>query len=252
MKWIENADLWVIRPNPNNIDRMDEFKENNVVAIGWPRLGDLEHQSHKDIKDKLTKLFPEKSKRSINLQFGMIKRFKEEIKVGDIIVVPESGSNKVHFARVDSDYFFNDNNKKDGFPHQRKVSWILKDINKDKLPEKMQDGLRPIMTLYSLDKYEQEFKSWIISKEMNQVTLKDAVHIKVILSNTFFEPELQRVYKIAESAIPDRLKKKSEEIYEQAKPLLSDGRWSGPEHRNEFVLSNRIGESDFSWLDEIL
>jgi len=32
---------WLIRPYPHNINRMPNFLENNIIAIGWPGIGDL-------------------------------------------------------------------------------------------------------------------------------------------------------------------------------------------------------------------
>ena len=32
---------WVVRPYPHNIYRMQEFLDENMIAIGWPGIGDL-------------------------------------------------------------------------------------------------------------------------------------------------------------------------------------------------------------------
>ena len=34
-------DLWLVRTNPENINRLKEFLENNIIAIGWSNLIDL-------------------------------------------------------------------------------------------------------------------------------------------------------------------------------------------------------------------
>src|SRR6056297_1865072 len=120
----ENSNWWVIRPKPDGKDRTKEFRNNNIVAIGWPYLGNLGKQTNKEIRSKLKEKLSSKTDKSINLQFGMIRRFKDEIKKGDVLVVPESGNEYIHIAKVKSDYLFDKEKINDGYPHQKEVSWL--------------------------------------------------------------------------------------------------------------------------------
>ena len=44
---------WLIRPRPHEIYRMPEFKTKNIVAIGWPGIGDITGMSREDLKQTL-------------------------------------------------------------------------------------------------------------------------------------------------------------------------------------------------------
>ncbi len=42
---------WLIRPLPlNSVNRVQEFKENGFIAIGWPQIGSLEGKSKEEIR----------------------------------------------------------------------------------------------------------------------------------------------------------------------------------------------------------
>ena len=41
---------WLIRPLPHGINRLREFKEKNIIAIGWPCIGNLNGKSRGDLK----------------------------------------------------------------------------------------------------------------------------------------------------------------------------------------------------------
>ena len=41
---------WLVRPYPSNINRINEFQTENIVAIGWPGIGDLTGKPDKTSK----------------------------------------------------------------------------------------------------------------------------------------------------------------------------------------------------------
>ena len=46
---------WLVRPYPTNINRINEFQTENIVAIGWPGIGDLTGKTRQDLKEILSK-----------------------------------------------------------------------------------------------------------------------------------------------------------------------------------------------------
>ena len=49
------AKAWLLRPYPHNHDicRLDYFRENNLIAIGWPGINSLAGKSRDQIKEIL-------------------------------------------------------------------------------------------------------------------------------------------------------------------------------------------------------
>lgn len=146
----ENA--WVVRPKPHEYNRLDEFLEDGLVAIGWPDYGDLSGYSKTDIREMIEGRHdwsPQKTGQVV----GMINRFVNDIETGDFVLVPSGGN--VYLGRIQTDYDFDENKSSDdtGYPHQRKVEWSFggSAINRSSLPGKLHDSLKGRLTVFSAD-----------------------------------------------------------------------------------------------------
>ena len=132
---------WVVRPKPHDIDRMEEFLDRNIVAIGWPcirilndTIRDTDEVTWDAIKEALRPY--NLSPRVLGQAAGIIFRFVKGMEQDDYVVVPY-GDN-VYFGHVDSSYRYILDNKEDGYPHQRNVRWLHE---KRALPRHMLQGL---------------------------------------------------------------------------------------------------------------
>ena len=129
---------WVVRPKPHGIDRMEEFLSRNIVAIGWPCIGDLSDCTTREaIRERVSRYYASSS-RSLGQIVGNIFRFVRKMEQDDYVVVPD-GAN-VYFGRVNSSYNYipEVDNEEDGYPHQRNVQWLHE---KRALPRNMLQGL---------------------------------------------------------------------------------------------------------------
>lgn len=82
---------WVIAPveskPPQLFDRVWEFDlANNVISIGWSRLGDISQYSKDDLAVKIAETYPEKPASTRSLYTNMIWSFTHEIAPGDIVI----------------------------------------------------------------------------------------------------------------------------------------------------------------------
>ena len=113
---------WVVRPYPHGIYRMQEFLDENIIAIGWPGIGDLSFvRTREDIEQALGTEY-QHLPRELGQAKGNLFRFVREIESDDYVVVPDGGD--VYFGSVTSDYRYVAENDEQGFPHQRSVSWF--------------------------------------------------------------------------------------------------------------------------------
>jgi hypothetical protein len=71
--------------------------------------------------------------------------FRDLIKIGDIIISPDPGSQKYYISRVISDYYYEYSDS--GFTHKRKVQF-LGTATRDQLTEKLYRSLRSILTVF--------------------------------------------------------------------------------------------------------
>lgn len=142
---------WVVRPWPHGIDRMREFLDKNIVAIGWPMIGDLSDcTTREDIKRQLKRYY-EFSPRSLGQSAGNIFRFVREMEQGDYVVVPD-GDN---FGCVNSSYMYipEIDNEEEGYPHQRKVTWLheKRALTRGMLSGRLQKALKVRQTVCEIN-----------------------------------------------------------------------------------------------------
>ncbi|HOB22554.1 MAG: hypothetical protein GX766_09190 [Firmicutes bacterium] len=158
-----NPAYWVVRPNPDHTDRMEEFLKDEIIAIGWPHLSALDEIPEDQLFGKLQAASPNISKRTLKMQQNMILRFCTQMKPEDLVIVPYGKF--IYFARIKSDYFYNRQCAKDGYPHQRKVEWLLdkKGYPRLKLSPALRGALRPQLTLYSLEEYGPQLEALLAS-----------------------------------------------------------------------------------------
>ncbi|MDR1166971.1 MAG: hypothetical protein LBO66_14085 [Deltaproteobacteria bacterium] len=122
--------LWVIRPEPNYTNRLREFLEQGMMAIGWPGMGDLSGGlSREDISQRLRATYTHyetDQKHDLSVAAGILDRFVNQVKVGDYVLVPEEP--RFYIGEVLSDYIFKpelDNDGADaGYPHWRAVRYL--------------------------------------------------------------------------------------------------------------------------------
>ncbi|CAM3996975.1 AAA family ATPase [Cohnella lubricantis] len=105
----ENAYLW------------EDFHSNNLIAIGWPELGDLEqYQTKQEIIDKLIEAYNlDKTPRNdahCNYQFA------KEMKIGDYVLIKKGNRHIIAFGKITSNYRYDFSREE--YRSIRSVEWI--------------------------------------------------------------------------------------------------------------------------------
>lgn len=81
----------------------DNFYFNNRIGIAWDKINKLEQMSTYDIlKFEVERLYPEED-RPGNI-YNKIYKFTHEMKVGDIIIMPDSDRKRVAFGKIIENY----------------------------------------------------------------------------------------------------------------------------------------------------
>ena len=148
---ISNA--WLVRPNPQGYDRMQEFLKQSIIAIGWSGIGDLSNLSQDQIRQRLSGPPYNYSSLELGNTYATIDLFVNRMAAGDYVLVPHGHS--IYFAKIESSYLFDKNrdNEEDGYPHQRKVLWLGEPIPRSSLPDTLRNALKIHRSTADLAKY---------------------------------------------------------------------------------------------------
>ena len=145
-----SQNAWVVRPKPGGNNRIDEFRENNLVAIGWLGDKDLSSVDKSGIRDRLEERHDWNAYK-IGQATGQVNRLVNKMKEGDFVVVPSGGN--VYVSRIQGDYRHASSPVASGLAHQRDVKWEFDGgaVNRSTLPGKLQDSLKGRLTVFSID-----------------------------------------------------------------------------------------------------
>lgn len=100
------------------------FLNENVIAIGWKKFGDLRaiEPTREAFKEHYEKSFPEVKKGSIATCAGMLYRFLYEVQIGDYVVFPSKNDRKINIGIIEGEYEYVPDAAE--YVQQRKVKWL--------------------------------------------------------------------------------------------------------------------------------
>ena len=118
--------MWLIQAGVDSV-KIDTFKDNNFVAIGW-QLDDVSNNNFEEIKSLYNNVYPNESSQKIAADVTQINIFVNHITIGDYIVTSDSTKREYLLGICKSDYYFSQ--EKDGsgkdipFNHCHDVEWL--------------------------------------------------------------------------------------------------------------------------------
>ena len=143
---------WIVRPYPHRFYRVKEFLAKNIVAIGWPCIGDLGScKSRDDIKTKVMTYYKYFSSQSLGQAAGNVYRFMFDVGDKDYVIVPDGPI--VYIGKVISQYKYDPSvdSEDEGYPHQREVEWFhdKRAIPRNLLTGRVYDSLKGRQTVFA-------------------------------------------------------------------------------------------------------
>lgn len=113
---------WIYSPG-EQASKWEEFYDENIMALGWDELGDLNNYKDKaEIQQKLITVYESDTNRNNDANANY--DFANTINVGDIIIVKKGRQQLLGYGQVESEYYFDED--RDDFKHCRKVEWKTK------------------------------------------------------------------------------------------------------------------------------
>ena len=131
--------------------------EKNYVAIGWPNFGDLTAvKPNRDaFKNQLAQTYPQINSGAIPVKAGVLFRFANEIKEGDLVIYPSKNDRMVNVGCFDGSYQYIEGDSS-GYPNQRGVKW-LGSYPRDEFPQAALNEIGSAVTLFTVRRYAQDF-----------------------------------------------------------------------------------------------
>jgi restriction system protein len=143
-----NYNIWMVRAGKGGY-LIDEFLENNIVAIGWNDVGPIPKDiTYDNLKKKFKEVYVDDSDGSVNQSVGQLWRFLNDLKIGDKLVSYDSSSRLYYLGEIVSEYKFNAEYE---YHHYHEVKWEGSGIDRDLLPTDVKNVLGSILTIFKLD-----------------------------------------------------------------------------------------------------
>lgn len=134
------------------------FLKENVIAIGWREMGNLQEipATRDAIKAKYLQVYPDAKKGSVPTSVGMLYRFCHEVQRGDYVVYPSKVDRMINIGEVTGDYVYKPEEHE--YVHQRNVKW-LKHLPRTAFSQGALYEIGSAMTFFSVKNYADEFLS---------------------------------------------------------------------------------------------
>ncbi len=140
------------------------FQKKNVIALGWPSMGDLSQlkPDREAFKAKLPLAYPKDKPGSVPVGAGQLYRFLYEMKIGDVVVYPSKRERQIHIGRVEGPYQYNPG-LEPNYPNMRAIKW-LKVLPRTAFTQGALYEIGSAMSFFQVKTYAEEFLEAIEGK----------------------------------------------------------------------------------------
>ena len=147
----EERRIWGIHTQDDDL-----FFNNNIIAIGWNEMGNLNaiDATRDAFKEKYIQTYPNAKKGSIPTVVGMLYRFCHEVQIGDYVIFPSKSNHEVNIGVIGGDYVYD--SKQNHYVQTRKVKW-LKHLPRMAFSQGALYEIGSAMTFFSVKNYADEF-----------------------------------------------------------------------------------------------
>ncbi|MFB6705329.1 CBS domain-containing protein [Streptomyces sp. NPDC056333] len=142
---------WVVRAGRDGERERTALDKGGVLA-GWLEVPDLSTAAtREDVKAAVETAYPDESAYTLGNWTGQLHRFRHEIEVGDLMVLPLR-SGLVAIGHVEGDYEYQPDGD-NGFPHVRRVKWHVKDAQRERFRPDLLDSMGSLLTVFELSRF---------------------------------------------------------------------------------------------------
>jgi restriction system protein len=148
-KMEKENNAWMVRAGQAG-HLIDDFIDEDVVAIGWNELGKLSPETtYEQLKQKFKETYPENSEERVNQCVGQLWRFLNQMKTGDKVVSYDSAGRGYFLGTITSDYQYDSSEE---FCHRRKANWVAGPTDRDTLSPEARNALGATSAIFEVSK----------------------------------------------------------------------------------------------------
>jgi 5-methylcytosine-specific restriction enzyme B len=152
---------WVVAAGEDAY-RWDDFFKNNLIAIGWAKMGDLkQYQSKREISDTLKEIYEIDHNPSNDALCNY--QFAYEMKEGDYVFIKKGTKTIIAYGQITSDYRYE--SAREDYSSIRKVNWL--NTGNWTLPDSYKLTVKTLTNLTPYQDYIQELLKIINEDGMN-------------------------------------------------------------------------------------
>ncbi|MGN7309928.1 hypothetical protein ACTHQ4_02410 [Alkalicoccobacillus gibsonii] len=206
----------------------EEFSNNDFIAIGWDKVNEKKSFSldnRDEAYESIIENYPESSPGHI---FGALNRFKNDIKIGDIVMIPSEKSETIRFGKVTGNEFIAEVTPTeldlDQCPYKRRrdVNWY-KSVSRKQLDPQLFKMMQSHHTISNATDY-----SLYIDKTLNSFFIKNErlyVNFDIRLGNDLNYNDLKNFINLPEDIDKQFLDGESPLDFESKIRIQSPGDW---------------------------
>ena len=155
--------LFLFRARPDGVNQMDTFLETNTISIGWTTVPSMEGKDKDEVRICLENIYPDVSNSSV----GQVNHFVNNMKIGDLCLIPRPNSNDVYVAEISKEYYYDD--KDANLCHKIGVEFLNKDkpYKRSEFSLELSKALRAPMTIADVSDKLEALEMFMNNKEID-------------------------------------------------------------------------------------
>lgn len=184
--------IWGVHNNTLTTELVDE----GFISLGWDDLGDLRSISagREGLKNALAEAEPDAKPRSIAGQAGVLTRFRDEMRPGDVVVAPYKPDSTINLGLVVSDYYFEPT--AETHKHRRKVEWKRVGLPRTLFSQAALYEIGSVLAVFRVRRHRDEFLAALDSPEESLDELAKTIDLAADESATDDEVDEPRASRI--------------------------------------------------------
>lgn len=155
--------MWVCRAG-QNAKYLSLFLETSKIYLAWPGFNyDLNSlPTMMSFRDVVSEEMHCENRTSISNWAGQLKSFRDDLAIGDYVVIPHERSLSYSLAKITGEYVY-EKNPLSGFYHSRDVEIVYRGIPRAAFTQTMQYSMGAFRTVFRVKKEDEvlnAFASW--------------------------------------------------------------------------------------------
>ncbi|QDQ02314.1 restriction endonuclease [Lysinibacillus fusiformis] len=149
---------WMVRAGDNN-ELIPVWKQQGIVSIGWPQLGNPQKYASKELLSaKANTVYEEEKPQSRSSWVNQVWRFSHEIQVGDRVLSYSKEKREYIIGTVTQPHFYDETIGNPNYPNTLKVNWETSTVDRDLLPQAAKNSLGSVLTVFRVDQWGGELE----------------------------------------------------------------------------------------------